>query len=194
MGCGPYLDNFGPNGVVFPHGSCNMGGYLLLGPEISSVVKNDLRWTVLDLTRSTCGSAVVDIMQTMEPKQRLIDKHECKHWLKQNLKTCGTRLYNTLLVFFLNYLISPVKRSSSSTPSAKQMYIRTTRSCLAKASTGATPLLSYRQVSLDFHWPAWQRDCNTSWRFSDLHSLCHYEKQTNDSEDSQLQWLTLQVF
>lgn len=72
-----------------------MGGYLLLGPEISAVVKKDLRRTVLDVTRSTCGSAVVDIMQTMEPKHRLIDKHEHKHlWLKQNLKTCGTRLYN----------------------------------------------------------------------------------------------------
>lgn len=29
MGCGPYLDSFGPNGVTFPHGSCNTGGYLL---------------------------------------------------------------------------------------------------------------------------------------------------------------------
>lgn len=78
-----------------------MGGYLLLGPEISSVVKKDLSWAVLDLTRSTCGSAVVDYMQTMEPKHRLIDKHEQKHlWLKKNLKTCGTRLYNAPLVFF----------------------------------------------------------------------------------------------
>lgn len=26
MGCEPHLDSFGPNGVVFPHSSCNMGG------------------------------------------------------------------------------------------------------------------------------------------------------------------------
>lgn len=49
MGCGPYLDSFGPNGVAFPRGSCDTGGRLLRGAEIRDVMKNDPRGIVLVL-------------------------------------------------------------------------------------------------------------------------------------------------
>lgn len=45
-GRGPYLDSFGPNGVVFPRGSCDTGGHLLRGAEIRDVMKNDPGWIV----------------------------------------------------------------------------------------------------------------------------------------------------
>lgn len=60
-GRGPYLDSFGPNGVVFPRGSCNMGGHLPRGPWIGDVMKNDLRGIVLIPKCNTYGSAAADI-------------------------------------------------------------------------------------------------------------------------------------
>lgn len=48
-GRGPYLDSFGPNGVVFPRGSCNMGGHFPRGPRTRDVMKNDLRGIALVL-------------------------------------------------------------------------------------------------------------------------------------------------
>lgn len=69
MGCGPYLDSFGPNGVVFPRGSCNMGGRMPRGAEIRDVMKSDLSagkaaaggGIVLVLKCNTYGSVAVDI-------------------------------------------------------------------------------------------------------------------------------------
>lgn len=60
-GRGPYLDSFGPNGVVFPRGSCNMGGHLPRGPRTRDVMKNDLRGIALVLKCNTYGSAAADI-------------------------------------------------------------------------------------------------------------------------------------
>lgn len=48
-GRGPYLDSFGPNGVVFPCGSCDTGGRSLGGAQIRDVMKNDLRGIVFAL-------------------------------------------------------------------------------------------------------------------------------------------------
>lgn len=44
MGCGPYLDSFGPNGAVFPHVSHDAGRSSLCclrAAEIRDVVKKD---------------------------------------------------------------------------------------------------------------------------------------------------------
>lgn len=69
MGCGSYLDSFGPNGVVFPRSSCNMEGHLPRGTGIKDVMKSELRGIVLVPKCNTYGSAAVGI-----------HRQSCRQW------------------------------------------------------------------------------------------------------------------
>lgn len=82
MGRAPYLDSSGPNGVVFPFSSCNMGGHLLRRLRSMDVMKNDPRGA---LKCNTYGSMAANI-----------HKQSCRQWkpntdLNMQVKDVNTR-------------------------------------------------------------------------------------------------------
>lgn len=187
MGRAPYLDSFGPNGVVFPFSSCNMGGHLLWGLRSMDVMKNDPRGA---LKCNTYGSAAA-----------AIHKQSCRQWkpntdLNMQVKHVNTHAENhthsSCKKLIWSHFHIPLSESSNHLLQCAKTYLlnhtlwhtfcltHTIIRCFGSVGVAAPPLLSYQQVFLDCHWTLGGKVCNTLWRFSDLQSLCYYETSTSD--------------